>query len=302
MNKIITIIITYNGSKWIKKCLEHLLESVTDTDIMVIDNNSSDKTLEVLDPFLKNIELIRLPSNLGFGGANNIGMQKALNAGYSHIFLLNQDAYIRQDTISKLLTTASENPEYGILSPIQLDSSGQSMDQVFRKQVKKYYNPDAPKLKKDLSQKKAAEVKEVRFVGAASWFLTAGVLRKIGLFHPVFFHYGEDNNFAARAQYFGFKIGIQSTTAIIHDRKPRDLSGFLPIKLRSFPLHQLLDIRKPFLVAWIVGYNQLLRTWKKLKKTNGNQDKNQFLETRKWFFSNIADAMSIRNELKKGYE
>lgn len=301
MNRIVTIVITYNGSRWIKKCLEHLIDSSVSSDIILVDNKSTDDTIEIIKPYLQQVELIQLESNLGFGGANNIGVKRALSAGYSHIFLLNQDAYVRQDCISKLLATSLQNPEYGIISPIQLDTSGQGMDMVFKNQIKKHYNPDSNKLLKTLKQENINDVVEVRFVGAAAWFLSSDSIKKVGLFHPIFFHYGEDNNYGARVQYFGFKIGLQVTAAMIHDRNPRNNAKFLPIKLRSFPVHQLLDIRKPFVLAWIVGFHQLIRTWNKLRKVSGGKEKNLFLQTRKWFFSNVSKALSTREELKNGY-
>lgn len=303
MTRVATIIVTYNGSRWIKRCLEHLFYSSETSHIIILDNNSTDDTIEIIKPFLEKIELIQLPSNLGFGGANNIGIQRALELGYSHIFLLNQDAYIQKDCISKLLSTALSSPQFGIMSPIQLDATGLEMDPVFYNQVAKHNFPSMATTLKELNKETVAEPIEVRFVGAAAWFLTSDLIKKVGLFHPVFYHYGEDNNFAARAQYFGFKIGVQKSTAMIHDRKPRDKALFLPIKLRSFPLHQLLDIRKPFVLAWIVAYYQLQRTWNKLRKTTGQKHRNQFLETRKWFFTKLKlkEAIEIRRATKGGY-
>jgi GT2 family glycosyltransferase len=302
MAKVATIIVTYNGANWIRKCLEHLFESSVTSHLIIVDNSSTDDTLEIIKPFHDRIELIQSPSNLGFGGANNIGIQRALELGYSHIFLLNQDGYVQKDCISKLLSTSLCSPQYFILSPIQLDATGQAMDPVFKGQVAKSYSPDTKRLIKELSKENAIEPIEVRFVGAAAWFLSSDMIKKVGLFHPVFFHYGEDNNFAARAQYFGFKIGIQVTTAMIHDRKPRDKAQFLPIKFRTFPIHQLLDIRKPFALAWMVAYYQLIRNWKKLRKTSGDKYKSQFLEIRNWFFSDVKKALEIREEMKKGYK
>lgn len=302
MDKVITIIVTYNGSKWIRKCLQCLINNTIKTDIMVLDNNSSDNTLDVIDPFLDKIELIKLPSNLGFGKANNIGIQKALDKGYSHFFLLNQDAYVKEDTIAKLLATSSQNPEYGIISPLQLNISENALDEVFENQVKKYYQPGFDQLREDLTKKSISEVKEVKFAGAASWFMTSELLKKVGLFHPKFYHYGEDNNLAARAQYFGFKIGIQVSTSMVHDRKPRDASKYLPTKLRTFPLHILLDIRKPFLVAWLVGYYQLIHIWTKLQKISEQKYESLFLETKNWFFAHIEEVKTIRAELKEGYK
>ncbi|MGY6742009.1 MAG: glycosyltransferase family 2 protein [Cecembia sp.] len=302
MSNLATIIITYNGSKWIRKCLEHLYDSSVTSHIIIVDNNSTDNTIEVLEPFLEKIELIQLPTNLGFGGANNIGIKRAIESGYSHFFLLNQDAYVQKDCISKLLDSAKSYPDYGIISPIQLNSREEDMDSVFYDQIKKYYDPGKLDLFKAFNNEKIEEPVAVRFVGAAAWFISLDLIKKVGFFHPVFFHYGEDNNYAARAQFFGFKIGIQVATAMIHDRKPRVKSQFLSIKLRSFPLHQLLDIRKPFLVGWIVGFYQLLRTWKKLKKISGEKHKDIFFENRKWFFTYLRKASEIRKTMKQIYD
>jgi len=302
MSSVATIIVTYNGSKWIEKCLKNLLASTESTQIIIVDNNSSDNTIGLIKPYLNNIELIRLSANLGFGGANNIGIQWALSHGFSHFFLLNQDAYVQEDCISKLLYTALENPEYGIISPVQLNPTGIALDSVFSNQVKKYFNPDNTTLLGELAKRNPAKPVNIRFVGAAAWFLSAELIRKVGFFHPVFFHYGEDNNYAARAQYFGFNIGVQVTTAMIHDRAPRDKVEFLPVKLRSFPLHQLLDIRKPFIIGWMVGLYQLLRTWSKLKKISGDRYKELFLENRQWFFNKSREALRIRKKGKSGFK
>ncbi|MFD2203875.1 glycosyltransferase family 2 protein [Shivajiella indica] len=301
MIRVVTIIVTYNGSPWIKKCLEHLIQSAEISDIMIVDNNSIDNTIEIIESFNEKIELIRITSNLGFGGANNIGIQRALETGYSHIFLLNQDAYVQKDCISKLLSTALKYPQYGIISPIQLNPTGTGMDEVFNNQIGKYYSPDPDKLLKALQKKYIADVIEVKFVGAAAWMLSSELIKKVGLFHPVFFHYGEDNNFAARAQYFGYKIGIQVRAAMIHDRKTRDKFKFFLTKLRTFPLHQLLDIRKPLPIAWMIGYHQLRHTWRKVQKASGNKNENLFLEIRKWFFADLKKAKAIRKDLKKGF-
>ncbi len=75
------IIVTYNGAKWIEKCLESILceneDGVFEIEIIVIDNNSQDETRDIVKRF-SSVKLIHSNENLGFGKANNIGLQKAL--------------------------------------------------------------------------------------------------------------------------------------------------------------------------------------------------------------------------------
>src|SRR5437870_13044290 len=99
--KVFAIIVTYNGAKWIKKCLSSLLASETKVEVIVIDNGSADETLNIVKEF-GSIECVNSVENLGFGKANNIGIAIALERKCDYIFLLNQDAWIEQNTITEL--------------------------------------------------------------------------------------------------------------------------------------------------------------------------------------------------------
>ena len=97
-----TIITTYNGVKWIEKNIQALIESSTKTKIIIIDNGSVDGTQDIVKSF-KAVQFIQSEENLGFGKANNLGIKLALEQGADYIFLLNQDAWIEKNTLSKLL-------------------------------------------------------------------------------------------------------------------------------------------------------------------------------------------------------
>ena len=102
MPKIFSIIVTYNGAPWIERCLHDLFESDLETEVIVVDNASSDNTLELLHSF-ENIHLVKNIENVGFGQANNVGIDLAMKQGADFIFLLNQDAYVFKNTISQLV-------------------------------------------------------------------------------------------------------------------------------------------------------------------------------------------------------
>ncbi len=303
MSQVATIIVTFNGARWIEKCLQSLLESTLQSQIILVDNNSTDGTVELIKPFLEKILFIQSDSNLGFGAANNIGIQKAIELRAKYVFLLNQDAYVRKDCLEKLFHTGEDFPEFGILSPVQLSGDGIEPDVTFKNQLSRTVKsfPEITFFEESVSDEIIKPL-PARFVGAASWFIPINTVKKVGLFHPVFYHYGEDNNYAARIQYFGYQIGVLSDTAVIHDREQRkDLSKFLPVKLRTFPLHLLLDIRKPLPIAWLTGFYQLMRIKSKLKNLGNSDYESAYTEGRRWFFKRLEEVKKLRREFKSLY-
>jgi len=291
MPDIYTVIVTFNGEKWIENCLNSLLNSSINTRVVVVDNGSTDKSIEILKNYEDKITLILSEENLGFGGGNNIGIRAAAESGAEYIFLLNQDAYVEKDTIEKLLNFSASNKFYGIISPMQMAPGGAGPDPLF----KKYFSSEL------LNNK--ADIIPVRFVNAAAWFIPFRVFKQCGLFHPVFFHYGEDNNFCSRVQYHGYKAGILKTASVIHDREVgSDEEKKLLQQIRTVPLYTLLDIRKPRLLAWMLGYLKLQRLKSKLDSVSTDLQKLNLLysDQKKWFNSRFAESGKIRRETKEG--
>lgn len=214
MTKILTIIITYNGMQWIDRCLNSVIQSSVHSDILVIDNGSTDNTVNHILANYTEIELIKTKINLGFGLANNIGLKRAVEKSYDYAYLLNQDAWIEKDTLKNLIAIQVQNPEYGILSPLQTDSSGNHLD-------KNFVLACTDDMLSDACCNVLKSVYPTNIVMAAHWLISQKCLLTTGGFSPVFPHYGEDNNYAQRARYHGFKIGIVTTTKGVHDRYDR---------------------------------------------------------------------------------
>ena len=151
--------------------------------------------------------------NLGFGKANNIGIRKALDERADFVFLVNQDVYVATDALELLLRQYRASCGQGVLSPVHLAPDG-SLDYSFADHVKRYVSP----VHHDLIDDRGDCMIETDFVNAACWLIPAEVLRKVGVFNPVFPHYGEDNDFVNRLHYHGFKAYINPASIITHDR------------------------------------------------------------------------------------
>jgi GT2 family glycosyltransferase len=205
-NNIAVIIVTFNGEKWIQKCLNSILNADSKLQIFVVDNASNDGTIKLLEDFTT-IQVIESKINLGFGKANNLAVKKAMEAGFDTFFLLNQDTWIFEHTVSNLVQKMNENPNYGILSPLHYSANGIDLDRNFEK----YYNKQG----KITSN---SNIKNTDFVNAAAWLVSKKCFEKVGLFDPIFSHYGEDRNFCNRVLYHNFEIGIIDNAKICHDR------------------------------------------------------------------------------------
>lgn len=203
--KVLVIIVTYNGMRWVERCFGSLPRSEMPVDAIVIDNGSTDGTPQWISEHYPDVKVIVNEKNTGFGAANNIGMRHALENGYDYVYLLNQDAWLLPDTIGKLVAVAQSAPDYGILSPIQMNDGMEEMNGLFKNRVV----PSRVVRREDLW--------EVPFVMAAHWLVSRRAMEEAGLFSPLFHVYGEDDNYCARILYHGMRIGVVPGAVAVHD-------------------------------------------------------------------------------------
>lgn len=217
--ELLVIIVTYNAMPWLSKCLGSCMSSTVENDIFIVDNGSNDGTPTFIEKKFPQVMFQKAPYNMGFGRANNIGLQYALDNGYKYVYLLNQDAWVMKDTFETLIATHKAHPDFGVISPLQLQANMQHLDSYFRNIISKHYNGDD--LFESLLFGKKQNLIEVHDVMAAHWLISRSCLLKIGGFSPAFKHYGEDNNFSSRVIYKGLKNGVCIAAKAVHDRENR---------------------------------------------------------------------------------
>jgi len=235
------------------------LESTNPYSVVVVDNDSCDDTVSFIKENYPDIALLQHNKNLGFGQANNIGMSYALKQGADYVFLLNQDAYLEKDTIEKLVEVHKKIDNFGILSPIHLNGTGTRLDRNFSNYVNYTGNRDF--FSDYVLNKSIKPIYTVPFVNAAGWLIPRECLETVGGFEPIFFHYGEDDNYCQRVNYHGFKIGIVPDAKLLHDRENRDGqeisyggSKYFQAMERQLKL-KYADINKP----WDPEFDDLIR-------------------------------------------
>ncbi len=246
MIKVFVVVVTYKGKLWYDRCFSSLRNSVVPLHVVVIDNASTDNTVEFIQNNYPEFHLILSEKNLGFGRANNLGMRYALNNGADYVFLLNQDAWIDKNTILDLVNIHLLNKDYGILSPMHINAERNAIEKGLMHYIADYKLTD-PKLIDDLYWDRLDDVYNTHYVNAAAWLLPRKTLEMIGGFDPIFFHYGEDDNYMNRVLYHGFKIGICPKVRIVHDTERR-LDMATQIAKKSFKniLVDFCNINKEF--------------------------------------------------------
>jgi GT2 family glycosyltransferase len=212
---VYSIIVTFNGANWICNCLDSLLASTIKTQIIIVDNYSTDNTLDILKKNYPTVFVIENNANIGFGQANNLGIDVAFKFNPEYIFLINQDAWVRPDTLQKLIGVSKKHKNYCILSPLHLNGDGDDLDYKFVYHLAQEYKETITcdgLINSD-------RLIDVKFVNAAIWLIKTDHLKLIGKFDSIFFHYGEDNDFANRVLYHGFKVGIYTKAIGFHGRE-----------------------------------------------------------------------------------
>ena len=250
--RVLAVVVTYNAMRWADRCLGSLLRSSLKPAVLVVDNGSSDGTREHVRSAFPEVRLECRPENPGFGAANNIGLRMALEEGFDFVYLMNQDAWVEEDTLE--LLAAAHRPEFGVLSPVQNTAEG-APDANFQRWCGSSLRRAGAQPGKT-SMDAVPGIVEVPFVMAAHWLVSRGALRKVGGFSPAFRQYGEDDNYIDRLHWHGFSCGVVPAASAVHDRSGRSLpkegrmrlkcvapvvklsnpGGCLPLRLLAGPL------------------------------------------------------------------
>jgi GT2 family glycosyltransferase len=223
------VIVTYNTRNITLQCIESILASQIDQnyEIIVVDNNSSDDTLDFIRlqyPMVKNI---RLSKNYGFSFANNVGFK--CSSG-QYVFFLNSDTIIFRDTLKKLCESLLIN-QFNVAAPKLLNS-----DLTLQKSV--FYFPNHLKLflrisglfqpllflknllynKEENGAYAISDPNNLKFdyVSFAAIVVKNEVFRELGMLDENILFYHEDCEFGYRLYNRSLKIEYLSEVSLIH--------------------------------------------------------------------------------------
>lgn len=225
--KLSIIIVNYNVKYFLLQLLESLERSKTtfDREVIVVDNASTDGSMQLVSDRFPEIITINNEENVGFSKANNQGIR--ISRG-KYVLLLNPDTIVQEETLESTVQFMEAHPEAGALGCRMIDGAGNYLPESKRSlptPVVAFYKafgfaslfPTSKKFNAYyLGHLPENEVHEVEVLTGAFMLMPREVLNQVGFLDEQFFMYGEDIDLSYRIFSAGYKIYYFPRTSIIH--------------------------------------------------------------------------------------
>ncbi len=253
--KVSIIIVNYNGKELLQKCLDSLLKVNYDNfEIILVDNNSTDGTVEFITKNYPSLIIIKLDSNKGFAEPNNIAAKIAKG---EYLLFLNNDTVVTHNFISEMVKVMETDKKIAVCQSLLLkpdgsvDSSGDFIDHLGV-----VYN----------SKTKIDEIREVSSARGASMLVRSDIFEKLDGFDQKFFITFEDVDLCWRSWILGYRVLIIPTSIVYHEggitikkiKSEIAFHGFknqLAMKITNF--EPILAMRNMMLFFGIYGIREL---------------------------------------------
>lgn len=208
MNKeplVSIIIINYNGKSYLEECLQSLKKiTYNNFEIILVDNNSTDNSVEFVKNHYPSIMIIKLDKNYGFAYPNNVGVK---NARGELLLFLNNDTSVDPQFVTELVDAINSDSKIAICQSMllkpngEVDSSGDFIDHIGIA-----YS----------SKKKIENVREILSAKGASMLVRKEIYNKLGGFDEKFFISFEDVDLGWRSWILGYKVVVIPKSIVFH--------------------------------------------------------------------------------------
>lgn len=276
--KIGIILVNYNGEKYNIDCIKSILNSTyKNIEIIVVDNNSTDKSVyDLKKSFEKKIKIIELNENIGFSGANNIGIKEALESMCEYVLLLNNDTIIDSKMIENMVEQSHLQKEKSVVcpkiyyydTPNIIWSAGGYIN--WNKGITIQYGMD------EEDKGKYDNVRSVEFATGCCLLIPTQIIKQVGFLSEEYFLYYEDTDYCVRIKEAGFNIIYEPKSIMYH--KVSASTGGLKSKTYVYYLNRNRLIfnkkyNKRYLIFILYFYLSLYikKIFKNREKTNMNR-------------------------------
>jgi N-acetylglucosaminyl-diphospho-decaprenol L-rhamnosyltransferase len=222
--KISVVIVSYNARYYLEQCL-HSVEAALKNiqgEIIVVDNASPEKPIDFIKSKFPNVHFIESSKNLGFGKANNLGVEKSKG---EFVLILNPDTLIPEDLFQEILPFAETKADLGALGVRLIDANGKfhqeskrnipSFENTFgklfgtlipSKKIKGYYKTEVGE----------REIAPAEILVGAFMLIRKSVYQKVGGFDERYFMYGEDIDLSYTLVLKGYTNYYYGKSTAIH--------------------------------------------------------------------------------------
>ncbi len=286
------VIVNWNVCDLLRRCLRSILDSEFSTpnlQVIVVDNASTDGSVEMVQAEFPSVRLITNTHNRGFPAANNQGSAAAQGR---YVFLLNPDTEVVNDALAMMVTFADEHPDVGVVGPQLLnpDASVQSSRRRLPTLATAFFEstwltPYAPKslLRRYQMLDTPNDVtQDVDWVDGAALMARRQAIEQVGLMDEGFFMYSEELDWCQRFGQAGWRVVYLPAARILHHRGKSSeqvvAAGhihFQTSKVRYFRKYHgrfVAEVLRLFLLSnyvwqlglegakWMVGHKRSLRS------------------------------------------
>jgi GT2 family glycosyltransferase len=268
--KLTVIVVNYNVKYFLEQALisVRIAAKAVPTEIWVVDNNSVDGSVDMVQARFSEVNLIANKHNPGFSVANN---QAIVQSHGQYVLLLNPDTVVEADTFKTCCDFMDAHPEAGALGVRMIDGTGHFLPESKRgfpsawvafcktfglsrffpkSRLFNYYH---------LGFIDELQTAEVDVLAGAFMWMRRSVLDEVGLLDEAFFMYGEDIDLSYRIQKAGYKNYYLPTTSIIHYKGESTKRGSLNY-VKVFYQAMIIFARKHFSGRNATMYIMLLQS------------------------------------------
>lgn len=236
--RVVAVVLNLNGGDRLLSCVEHLLcQDPVPPSVLVVDNGSSDDSLERLRAAATPCDVIALTRNEGFAAGMNVGLTEAIRRGAAYVWMVNNDAFPDADCLATLLHRLDKDETLGMLTPRLRSSDGG--EQPAGGIVNWCTGESRLLMAHDLDPDRHGGEDGTWITGTAPIFRVTA-LERSGLLEPAFFAYWEDIDLSVRMTRCGFRIGAEAAAGALH-------LGGATSGGRSSPTVAFLDTRNRWL-------------------------------------------------------
>lgn len=278
-DKIWVVIPTFNRLNDLMACLESLAKtSIPIEQVIVVDNHSSDDTVQQVRLNYPTAHLITLAENLGATGAANAGFDAALVQGADYILRLDSDTIVDPDFIQPLFEMAKSDPTIGIVSPkiyyfephdVIWYAGVDAQPLIFGAQNSHRFEHDTME---------NSQPREVAYIWAAAMLIKREVLEKTGGFDPHFFIYYEEVDFCECVRSLGYRLMFVPNAFVWHKvgssiNSPWTAFHWNRSKMILFRKHARNIFHRVFLIlyAFVYACMDALFNWLKIRHYSRNR-------------------------------
>lgn len=274
--KVAVVIPNWNGADLISKCLDSLKNQTLKPSIVVVDNGSSDNSIDITKQH-KDVELLSLDKNYGFAGGVNKGIKFAIKNDYKYVVLFNNDAIASRDWLKNLVLAADKHKEAGIITGKLMSSDKKHIDSTG--DLYTIWGLPFPRGRDQLDKGQFDKPGFVFGASGGASLYKVSMLKKISLFDEDFFAYYEDVDISFRAQLAGYKVWYEPKAVAYHatGSTSKKIKGFTTyqtfknqplVLVKNVPSGLIINIFPRFILAYLsIGFSSLVngRGWPAFK-------------------------------------